>query len=195
MFSFNNEIEDLNLENEFKLNEKNTNDHDQEEENEYNYEEVLIKNNKSSSNKSTKEEENYIYVAENGDLHYVDQEGSIFKCREDDGDYILEEQIFSAKENLIKEKKNKQTKEVDDDDLKDEYFLDEQNEDSLENDDEKANVSKKEILFEEFVFMRNEEDAKVRNITKGDLTLERIHKLRDKVKNSNKTVSDEFFIY
>lgn len=192
MFSFNNELEEL--ENEMKTNEENTNEQYEEEENDYTYEEVPSKTNKSSnkSTKETKEDENYIYVAENGDLHYVDQEGNVFKCREDDGDFILEEQIFSASKTKNttpapkKQEKPSKSDNNNNSELNLEEMLKQEKDGSSEPEDEEGN--KKEVVFEEFVFVRNvmhdtpggKDSSK--NITKNDNKLERVHKLRDKVK-------------
>ena len=206
MFSFNNEIEDL--EDELRMNEQNNMkneeyDEEDDDENDYNYEEVSNKNNKPSNKSSKdKEEENYIYVAENGDLHYVDQEGNIFKCREEDGDFILEEQIFSSKENTLKSNKNKEKNEYDSKinhkskknkeefDLKDnDYFQDEKKYSSDNSEDKFEESNQKEVIFEEFVFVKNDQETqniiKGKNITKNDskpLKLEIIHKLRDKAR-------------
>ena len=187
------------LENEMKPNEENTNDqYEEEEENEYGCEEVPTKTSKSSnkSTKETKEDDNYIYVAENGDLHYVDQEGNVFKCREDDGDFILEEQIFSAsntKNTTAAPKKQEKSSKSDNNnnsELNLEEMLKQEKNGSSEPEDDEGN--KNEVVFEEFVFVRNAMNETPggkdtgKNITKTDNKLERVHKLRDKVKLNHK---------
>lgn len=195
MFSSNNELEEL--ENELKVNEENNDSNDQYDDydNEYNYEEVPNKNSKQAASKSSKEDDNYIYVAENGDLHYVDQEGNVFKCREEDGDVILEEQIFSvsktapnkstsSSKNHSKSSKPKIIEENDDPELNSDDLF--KNDESLENFEGHTDDGKKEAIFEELVFVRNEITTfgdKGKNITKHDSKLERIHKLRDKARH------------
>lgn len=185
MFSFNNDIAEIEKEiREYEQNMKEQKEQN-DEDNDYEYEEYNSKNKKSSkfgsntSNKEAKEDENYIYVADNGDLHYIDQDGNTYKCREEDGDYIIEERISSIHdppygENNVSSKNSKtnskkeKTKSKDTDFLKEKEEFDDEDED---NDIFDENV--KEAIFEEFSFTRE-------NAIK-DPYFSYIHKLRDKV--------------
>ena len=77
-----------------------------------------------------------------------------------------------------------QRKNDDDDDyeLNPEELLKQENEESSESED----TVKKEVVFEEFVFVRNEMETgssgKGKDITNHESKLERIHKLRDKAR-------------
>lgn len=82
---------------------------DKEESEEYNEDE----------SENPKEGEESLYVAENGDLHYVDENGNIFKCREENGEYLLEEQIAVGK-SKEKEENHKEVQEKTDKEKKNE---------------------------------------------------------------------------
>lgn len=199
--------------NQFEPNEDDYENDDNDEEIEI-YEEESPNKNKLYAYQRVKypnEEENYIYLAENGDLHYVDIEGNTFKCREENGDLILEERVVDNSEYLNKinkkcdkniknesKKLSKQISKEEDEHEKPDLSLKEDKCNYLANENGNfIEIEKTEVVFEEFVFSRNEEEyefqnKKCKNYTQVDKKLQRIHKLRDKViinelnkKNSN----------
>lgn len=197
MFSFSNgassDLDKELKEYEENLREKHADDYEEDDfDYNYAYDEIPMKNKKfgsqnqkKSKNKDknkNKEEDNYIYVAENGDLHYIDQEGNIYKCREEDGDYILEERISSAKENPFQNedkngKKNNKTIDLEkkiEKKEKNTNFIKEQAEDSNEEDESNSDDNEKDVVFEELLFVKE-------NYSENDDNIPTIHKMRNKV--------------
>jgi hypothetical protein len=116
----------------------------------------------NSSKKSKEKGEEYIYVADNGDLHYVDENGNIFKCREERGEYLLEEQLYFSNNNNFKKKE-----EYDDEDDA-EVFK------KIRNDNKIEENKVKQPVYEEINFL------KAPNY-KIDSVFDKIHVLRKKV--------------
>lgn len=193
MFSFGNgATNDLDRElkeYEENLREKATDNYEEDDfEYNYAYDEIPTKDKAFASQKKSKNKEkegdNYIYLAENGDLHYIDQEGNIYKCREEDGDYILEERISSAKDNQLQNKNEEKngknsTNTIDlekkfEKKEKNRNFHKEEADELNEEEESNSDDNEKDVVFEELLFVKE-------NFNENDDSIPTIHKLRNKV--------------